>query len=262
MAACGVFGATILILIPHPDDEVVGAFAALGRARAAGARVLGAQLTDGVPRHLWPWQRRDVRVATRRTEARSVAAGMGLELVSAQDVPSRELRLHLRDTLRRLGQLIDEQRVDTLWAPAYEGGHQDHDVSCWLAAQLRERVAVWEFSEYHFAGARVHSQDFISPRGDERLLTLDAREQRAKRAALAAYASERGNLGHVGVEREVFRPLRDYDWSRPPHAGRTFYQRFQWVRGHPRVDHTRPEAVCARLSRPDLTEPGRPAPES
>lgn len=54
-----MFGNRILLLIPHPDDEVAGCCAAVGRARGARCRVFGLFLTDGVPdkRSLWPWQR-------------------------------------------------------------------------------------------------------------------------------------------------------------------------------------------------------------
>ena len=34
------FGSSILILVPHPDDEVVGFAAAIGRAKAAGAKIV------------------------------------------------------------------------------------------------------------------------------------------------------------------------------------------------------------------------------
>ena len=44
-----MFGDSILILIPHPDDEVVGCFATAGRAIASGSKVYGAYLTTGVP---------------------------------------------------------------------------------------------------------------------------------------------------------------------------------------------------------------------
>ena len=68
-----MFAARILILAPHPDDEVVGCCAAIGRARAAGARVFVLTLTTGVPERalLWPWQRpgHPLRVERRRAEA-------------------------------------------------------------------------------------------------------------------------------------------------------------------------------------------------
>jgi hypothetical protein len=86
------------------------------------------------------------------------------------------------------------------------------------------------------------------PTGTETELRLHEREVAAKRAALALYASERGNLAHIAAARETFRPLASYDYARPPHPGVLFYRRFQWVwPRHPRVDYTRAEEVCAAI---------------
>ncbi len=51
-----MFGRRILILIPHPDDEVVGAALAIRRAVKNGALVFGLDLTHGCPPReaLWP----------------------------------------------------------------------------------------------------------------------------------------------------------------------------------------------------------------
>ncbi len=53
----------ILILAPHPDDEIVACAIAPSRAVAAGARIFVLHLTAGVPpeRALWPWQRPNYR---------------------------------------------------------------------------------------------------------------------------------------------------------------------------------------------------------
>jgi len=53
-----MFDKRILIVIPHPDDEVVGCAAAIARAQAQGARVYGIYLGHGCLRReaLWPWQ--------------------------------------------------------------------------------------------------------------------------------------------------------------------------------------------------------------
>ena len=42
-----MFGQRILILVPHPDDEVVAGCAAIGRAQAAGAKIFALYLTHG-----------------------------------------------------------------------------------------------------------------------------------------------------------------------------------------------------------------------
>lgn len=242
----------ILLLVPHPDDEVVGCCAAIGRARAAGGSVDAVYLTNGVPARevLWPWDRPShaARVARRWREAAQAAAHLGLSVAARQDIPTRTLKSHLRQTLAMLERLVAELRPQLLWTPAYEGGHQDHDVANFLASRLRPLVPVWEFSEYNFAGGAVRSNSFIDANGSEQILTLDPKEAADKRKALSIYASEHGNLRHIVTRQEAFRPLPRYDYARPPHSGRLFYQRFQWVPRHPRVDYCRPAEVCRAMT--------------
>lgn len=246
-ASRGVFGQRILVLVPHPDDEIVGAAAAIQRARARGAAVHAAYLTTGVPEPaaLWPWQRakHGAMIERRWAEAQAAAERLGLATALRQTLATRTLKSALGPTHAALQAAIARLGIDRVWVPAYEGGHQDHDSANILASRL-EAPGIWEFSEYHFAGGRVASQRFIRETGGEQQIELTPAEQAAKRALLDLYASERGNLGYVGIEREAFRPLGPYDYSRPPHAGRCFYQRFQWVPFHPRVDRGRPEEVC------------------
>jgi LmbE family N-acetylglucosaminyl deacetylase len=246
-----MFGEHILLLIPHPDDEVVGCCAAIGRAHARGNRVFGLYLTTGVPSRetLWRWQRGSHarRVARRWAEAEVAAGLLGIEIVGRQPIASRQLKEHLPETRRHIEAAIAETRADMLWAPAYEGGHQDHDAANFLASRFLGRLPVWEFSEYNFAGGRAHSQAFCAPTGTETSLALDAEERARKRRALGLYRSERGNLRHIAVANECFRPLAAYDYGRPPHAGRLFYQRFQWVPRHPRIDYCSPGDVSLAI---------------
>jgi LmbE family N-acetylglucosaminyl deacetylase len=245
--------ARILVLIPHPDDEVVCSALAIRRAAESGAGVLGLCLTTGVPAReaLWPWQRAsyDTRVARRRAEALAVARRLGIEPLGFADWPSRRLKDHLAEAHERIASTLAAERITELWAPAWEGAHQDHDVANFLAARHAGRLPLWEFAAYSFAGGRVETQRFFAPRGDEEVRTLTPEEARWKSELLALYRSERGNLRHIGVAVESRRPIARYDYTRPPHAGRLFYQRYQWVPfRHPRIDFDRPEAVCAALA--------------
>lgn len=242
-----MFAPQILVLVPHPDDEVVGCAAAIRRAGRRGCRIAGLYLTNGVParRQFWPWQRggHGAQVATRWREAEAAALALGLAEAGRQDVPTRTLRHRMAETAARIDAAIAATGASMLWVPAFEGGHQDHDVANALASRLRGRIAVWEFSEYHNAGGRVHAQEFVEPVGNETVLTLDPDEIALKRRALEIYASERANLGYVGVTQESFRPLADYDYAAAPHPGALFHARFRWVWGHPRVDRTDPAEV-------------------
>jgi LmbE family N-acetylglucosaminyl deacetylase len=236
----------ILVLAPHPDDEVVGCAVALRRVLAAGATARVLFLTTGVPARelLWPWERgrHGAMVQRRRDEAVAAAQLLGVGIAGFQDWPTRTLKEHLAAAGRLVGAAARE--ATEIWTPAWEGAHQDHDVANWLAARLA--LPVQEFAEYSFAGGEVRSNTFA---GGDGAIRLTPEEQAWKRRLLDLYASERGNLRHIRTEEEALRKLPRHDYGRPPHEGRLFYQRFQWVPfRHPRIDFTRPEAVCRALA--------------
>jgi LmbE family N-acetylglucosaminyl deacetylase len=243
----------ILVLIPHPDDEVVGCAAAIARAVAEGTRVFGLYLTTGVPPRdaFWPWQRAgyDRRVERRRDEALSAAAALAITPLAFSARPSRSLKAQLRDAAAEIRAAIARCAAEALWVPAWEGGHQDHDAANFLGAQFADRLPVIEFAEYNFAGGVLRSQRFPAENGGEIVLRLTATEAAAKRDLLALYRSERGNLAHVGIESECLRPLPRHDYAVPPHPGRLFRERFHWVpMPHPRIDFEPTRAVLAALA--------------
>ena len=243
----------ILILAPHPDDEIVACGIAARRARVAGARIFVLFLTTGVPapEALWPWQRSGhaTRVARRREEARAAAALIG-EPIGFLDYPSRQLRHHLVAAAIETGRTIAECGAGEVWVTAFEGAHQDHDAANALAAQFADLVPVYEFAAYNLAGGRVRSNEFPGRQKGDRTFDLTAAEATLKQRALACYASERGNLKHIKMAQESWRPLPEYDYGAPPHAGRLFRERFHWVPfRHPRVDFDTSATVYADIGR-------------
>ncbi len=253
------YGPRILVLIPHPDDEVVGCFAALAHARAAGHTIFGLYLGHGcVAREaLWPWQRGDyaTRVNTRMTEAMQVANFMGLRVAGENRArPARAIWQELPQVMDEVNAAIRNVQPTHIWVPAYEGGNPDHDALNALASTLKG-PQVFEFAEYHLAGGRPHYNAFIHPRGDETVLELSLPEQTAKRQALEMYASEQGNIGGLGIRYEALRYLAGYDYAARPYPGKLWYERFQWVQlpgvpfKHPRVDYTKSAEVSAAIMR-------------
>lgn len=236
-----IAGRRILVLAPHPDDEIVACGIAAMRARAAGSRVFVLYLTTGVPDRsaLWAWQRGGYagRLARRRGEALEAAALLGLEPMGFGERPSRSLRHHLDEAAARIAEAIAQCDADALWVPAFEGGHQDHDATNAIAAGFCHLLPVWEFAAYNYGGGAVRANRFARLLGGEIAIEATPDEAKLKRRALGRYRSERGNLGHVGVTRESARPMMAYDYRRAPHPGRLFRERFQWVPfRHPRVD--------------------------
>ncbi|MGH7125659.1 MAG: PIG-L deacetylase family protein [Stellaceae bacterium] len=242
-----------LILVPHPDDEVVGCAIAVARARAAGSEISSLYLTTGIPakERVWPWRRASYSalVARRREEANRAAASLGISPAGFLDWPSRTLKSHLDEAVAAISRTLAERGIDEIWAPAWEGGHQDHDVTNFLAAHFVGKASVREFAEYNLAGGRVRSQTFPQTNGTEEVLTLTAVEASLKAELLAIYRSEQMNLRYVRLAQESLRPLARYDYRAAPHPGRLFCERFRWVPvRHPSVDFERSETVRAALA--------------
>ncbi len=248
-----MFGKRILVLIPHPDDEVVACCAAIGRAQAEGSHIFALYLSHGcIAREtLWPWQRGGYAaiVARRRREADDVARFLNISPVGWSDRPARHVWTQLPMVYAEITEAVKAHAIDQLWVPAYEGGNPDHDALNAVGSLFRASLSVLEFAEYNFFQNKANAQSFPFLNGHETILTLSPEEQTRKRAALKLYQSEQGNLNYVKVERECFRPLADTDYSRPPHPGTLWYARFQWVPfRHPRVDFTRSSEVSTAIA--------------
>ena len=247
------YGQNILLLVPHPDDEVVACATAIARAKATGANIYALYLTTGcIDRDSrWSWDKKNHEryVLRRRNEAERAANFLGITPLFWSDVPARHLWQHLREAKKTVSQAVAAYQIDQIWAPAFEGGNADHDGANALAQCFSPDILVEEFAEYNYANRRAHSHEFPDPNGSEHRIVLTHEEQQRKKVALRIYHSEKGNLGYVKTECEVFRPLGAHDYSRPPHLGTLWYARFQWVPfKHPRVDFTNPADVYDTLA--------------
>src|SRR5579862_2804305 len=109
----------ILILAPHPDDEVVACGIAARRAGAEGAENFVLFLTTGVPPRevLWRWQREryEARIMRRRDEALAAAMMLGVQPVGFLDIPSRRLLSHLDEAAAAADRALAETRASELW---------------------------------------------------------------------------------------------------------------------------------------------------
>ena len=248
-----IFGQRILILVPHPDDEVVACAATIGHARAMGAKIFALYLTTGCPpiETVWRWHRKDYqqRVVRRRQEAQQVAKLLGIAPTAWSSRPARQLWRQLPKVLQEVDGIITRHAIDQLWVPAYEGGNADHDGLSAIGNLFSAHLSVLEFAEYNWMGGTVRSQSFPYPTANVRTIMLTPEEQHFKRHCLQIYASEKQNLSYVGTSRESFRPIAAYDYNKPPHQGVLWYTRFQWVPfRHPGVDFTTSSMVCQAIS--------------
>lgn len=142
----------VLFVFAHQDDEY-GVAPWIAQEIAAGADVRFVYLTDGAART--PPEVRDAE-SLRALERLGVAR----ESVAFLTTPSGRIAdgaLHARplEAVESVERWMKETGFvpDRLYAPAYEGGHPDHDTAHLIAALLAERAGIrddaWHFSLYN-----------------------------------------------------------------------------------------------------------------
>ena len=241
----------ILILAPHPDDEVVGTCTIIKKGMELGQHFYIFFLTNGViPREeMWFFEKKkySIKLDIRLTEMKKAVKYLGIKKYYLQNIPSRSLKMHIVKTINKIKLIVQTHNITTIFTPAYEGGHQDHDVSNFIASKFIKQLNVYEFAEYNNFGGKSVSNTFIGEDTNEEILILNDKEISYKKKMLNIYKSETKNLGHIKVVRETLRKLKSYDYSQRPHKGKLFYERFNLFSWHPRVDGTSPEIVCEIL---------------
>jgi N-acetylglucosamine malate deacetylase 2 len=225
-----------LILVAHPDDETA---CATLLQRAYDPVVLFC--TDGAPNAEFFWRsyasRREYALL-RRSEAKRALAVLGLKTmyqlrdrVTRRAFKDQELYRELHRAFPALMQEVPRLDPGAILAPAYEGGHPDHDACSFLAYVLGQelKTPVWEMPLYFRSqnGQLIH-QEFLNANGTEVALCPTTGELQARAEMLAAYASQRDAASFINSPLELFRPQPDYDYSRPPHQGPLNYELWQW----------------------------------
>ncbi len=223
-----------LVLVAHPDDECITCGGLL--QHMSDPVVIYA--TDGAPQDSYFWKKYGSREAysrMRQEECRRALAEVGVQEIVF--LANEEPRLVDQELFRNLPiafELLDHEarrlQPNAILTLAYEGGHPDHD-SCSLLAQELGRnlgIAVWEVPLYRRNRNELSVQEFLEPDGTEVMFSPTPSEIERKRAMCASYPSQGDFLQVFGVDREIFRPQKRYDYTRPPHDGKLNYELWQW----------------------------------
>lgn len=182
----------LLMLVPHPDDELIGCGALLLRRRMARVRTHLLFLTTGEPleeRAKRP--RYPIRRASRRTCAEQVA--QRLECSSTfLDGPCRQLHHQWNRALATVVDLLDRHAGGILF-PACEAGHPDHDVTWALGKKVVHDLLAhqaWEYSLYGWNGQDVLFLNGLKLAPGDEVLGLGREEALTKARLLQCYAQE------------------------------------------------------------------------
>lgn len=116
-------GERILVLCPHPDDDVIGVGGTLRKHIERGVQVTILVLTDGgagVPN-----QSRKEITKLRRQEQLNAASALGIERLHFWNIPDGALRAS-KSLASKLLFLLDKIQPDLVYLPSFLDTHPDH----------------------------------------------------------------------------------------------------------------------------------------
>jgi N-acetylglucosamine malate deacetylase 2 len=219
----------VLIVVAHPDDEVVGAGALI--SRLPDVWILHA--TDGAPRdprfmaRSFAGTREEYAPARRRELAEALAlAGVGPDRLLGLGIADQEAVFEIPRLAAGIADAVREIRPDIVLTLAYEGGHPDHDAVALAVRLAVEGTAILEMPLYHarpWTESLVVARFLPGPPGGR--LTLTNGERDLKRRMIETFVTQAETLrAFLPPRDEPFRPAPPYDFTRPPHPGRLQYE--------------------------------------
>lgn len=207
----------LVVVAPHPDDEVLGCGGLMRQARTCGRDILVVSVSDG--EHCCPgdafWTPERLRRA-RRLELRAALAALDLGEVEVMALAVADGRISgsTPDVVRTLlARLRPDDLVLATWA---QDGHPDHE-ACSRAARRAADTRGCRLLEYpvwgwHWADPSAPALASVRPLR----LELPPDVQAAKRRAIGCFATQTGECGPA-IEAPVL----------PPHVRRRFERPFE-----------------------------------
>lgn len=228
-----------LVVVAHPDDEVIAIGGRLPKYQSATfLHVTDGAPVDGEDARRLGFRSVDAYRNARRRELQNALqlAGIAPEHNIEMNIPDQQAELHLDAIALKIEEMLQAERYQAVLTHPYEGGHPDHD-SCAFAVMCAAsrvvenfRPAVVEAAFYHANENGIETSCFLpspgTPHPVKRVLSVE--EQRLKRQLLDCFPSQKGMLQNFGTQCEQFRLAPEYDFMKPPHAGKLFYERFSW----------------------------------
>jgi LmbE family N-acetylglucosaminyl deacetylase len=237
---CGQLHSRILVIAAHPDDETIGLGARLQKLH--GARYV--IVTDGAPANLD--SAREAGFATRSDYARARRAEFN-RVMSLCAVPQsflfimglvdQHVTFNLIELAQRLSKIFADVHPELVITHPYEGGHPDHDAVAFAVHAARRisehsggrRPRLVEMTSYHANDGKMEVGVFLPQPGCyPTIFNLSEQERRAKQELLDCYETQRKTLANFRTDIEQFRFAPEYNFTRPPHDGRLFYDYFDW----------------------------------
>jgi LmbE family N-acetylglucosaminyl deacetylase len=186
-------GKSVLIMAPHPDDEVLGCGGLIAMCRAYGIGVKIIVMTDGRHSHILNTDGQFALAKVRRQETLASAQVLGLSHgdVVFGDIEDGQLGFNRTDTDRLMEMvrgICSQFSISSIFATSARDQHHDHKLSWELAATLRNQVS--RIIGYP-VGTRIDSDD--PHLNDFSILETEFVAPR-KRAAISCHQSQISGL--------------------------------------------------------------------
>ncbi len=206
LAACAAWdpGAPgrVVVLAPHPDDEVLGVGGTLRRLARAGAAITLVAITDGEASHPRSPTTSPAQLARLRAAERERAlAALDIAALDVIRLGIRDGGVAASDLAARLAPIV--RGAELCLAPWERDGHPDHDATgrAAIAACASAGVRLLRYPVWAWHWASPASDDLPWPRA--RRIALDADTIAAKRAAIAAYRSQHAPLSAAAGDEPI-----------------------------------------------------------
>jgi LmbE family N-acetylglucosaminyl deacetylase len=180
----------VLVVSPHPDDEVLGVGGTIARLTSEGNDVTIAMVTKG-----WEPLFADSQVEQVRAEARAASEVLGVKSLRFMDFPVTKLNeMHKHQLNKEFEQLVSEEEPELVFVPFRGDRQEDHRQvfdACMVALRpvasrkYVKRILCYEtVSETHWSAA------YVEP-GFEPQLWVDISNQLSiKLEAMGKYKSQ------------------------------------------------------------------------
>jgi LmbE family N-acetylglucosaminyl deacetylase len=234
-----------LVLAAHPDDETIGALAVLSRL----PNPVVVYLTDGAPRDKRLWSggghySREEYALIRQNEAEKALGSVGIpsERIRYLGAIDQESVFGLRELADALSALLCKLQPEVLITHSYEGGHPDHDSAALIASlavnsllnKSKAAPELLEMTSYHARNGRCLMGEFLPESAaqpglsEELIIQLSPEEVTRKKHIIDCYESQRSVLQNFPLDPERLRLAPQYDFSKPPHSGKLWYEQMGW----------------------------------
>jgi LmbE family N-acetylglucosaminyl deacetylase len=224
-------GSHVLVVTAHCDDEVLFAGTQLSHcAKLTIVNTTDSVTTERAARRKG-FRNRAHYAAVRRRELHDALAigGITAECLNLS-FRDRRLSFEMGEATQAILRILERFPPDIVLTHAYEGGHLDHDATCFAVhSAMRRRmieIPIWEFAGYHQQGAQFVPGQFPNDNGPLALTVhLNNEQLSIKQKMLSAFKVPEDGIKLFSLQSESFRIAPHYDFTRAPFSGKLLYEK-------------------------------------